>query len=297
MAWTTADLLTAVKNRQMIPDASTGSLSSAALLQYATEELYITLVPIMLGIREKYYETYLDTPYTTATTSIPIPSRSIGSTLSCVQFINGFFVRNLEPIDTSAIATTETAIDPSHFYFQNNSIIPYPPPTSSHGTLRMRYFQRPSRLEQTVNCAQITIFDPVGMVATCVPPPSWTTSSIVDFIPQTASQCTPYNLNTAVSNTSSTTLTLTLTAAQAALVSVGDWIALSEYSPIPEIPFELQPVLTQATCCRALVALNDQTALVSGKAELAEYVDKAVKILTPRDQQGNKKVVSNWRRF
>lgn len=297
MSWTTADLLTAIKNSQMFPDASSNSLSSSSLLQFATEELYITVLPMILGIREKYYEKYSDTAYTTSTTYLNIPARSVGGTLSVVQYIVGTDVRSLEPIDPGTIATTQSSNEPSNFYFENNTIVFYPPPAASNGTVRMRYFQRPNRLEQTSNCAQITAFNSGTGVATCTPVSTWTTANIFDFIPQTASQATPYNLGSVISAVSATTMTFTLTAAQAALVTVGDWIALAEYTPVPEVPFELQSVLMQATCCRGLAALNDQTALVSAKAILKEYMEAATKLLTPRDQGGNKRVVSSWRRW
>lgn len=297
MSWTTADLLTAIKNSQMFPDASTGSLSSPALLQYATEELHITIAPLILSVREKYYETYQDTAYTTLTTSIPIPARALAGAVSVVQYLFGTDIRVLEPIDPGTIATTQGTSEPTNFYFQNNNIIPYPPPSASQGTVRQRYFQRPNRLAQITDCAQITAFNAGTGVATCAPPTTWTTSNIFDFIPQTASQATPYNLGAVITAISSTTMSFTLTAAQAALVSVGDWIALAEYTPIPEMPYELQPVLIQATACRALAALNDQTALVSAKAILNELKTSAKSLLAPRAQGGNKRVVSNWRRF
>jgi hypothetical protein len=297
MAWTTSDLLTAIKNSQMFPDASSNSLSSDSLLQFATEELYITVLPMIQGIREKYYEKYLDTAYTTATTYLNIPSRSVGQTLSVVQYLVGTDVRPLEPIDPGTIATTQATNEPTNFYFENNTIVFYPPPNSSNGTVRMRYFQRPNRLAQTSACAQITAFNSGTGVATCTPVSTWTTSNIFDFIPQTASKATPYNLDSVISAVSATTMTFTLTAAQAALVTVGDWISLAEYTPVPEIPFELQAILMQATCCRGLASLNDQTALGSAKAILKEYMDAATKLLTPRDMGGNKRVVSNWRRF
>lgn len=297
MAWTTADLLTAIKNSQMFPDASNNSLSSASLLQFATEELYITVLPMIQGLREKYYEKYLDTAYTTSTPSMNIPSRSVGQTLSVVQFIVGTYIKCLEPIDPGAIASTNPTNEPANFYFENNTIVFYPPPVASNGTVRMRYFQRPNRLEQTSNCAQITAWNSGTGVVTCTPVSTWTTSQTFDFIPQTASQATPYGIGSTPSAISGTTMTFSLSTADAAKVTVGDWIALAEYTPIPEIPFELQPVLMQATCCRGLAALNDQTALASAKSILAEYMTAATKLLTPRDVGGNKRVVSNWRRF
>ncbi len=297
MAWTTTDLLDTIKNRQMLPDASSGSLSPAVLLQFATEELQLKLATIILGAREKYYETYQDTSVTTSVTSVPIVARAIGNVISSVQYINYPYIRPLEPIDPVQANSLYPVAAPTNFYFENNSIVIYPPPASNSWTLRQRYFQRPSRLELTSNCAQITAFNSGTGVATCTPVSTWTTSNIFDFIPQTASQATPYNLDTVLTGISATTMTFTLTAAQAALVSVGDWIALAEYTPIPEIPFEFSVVLAQATACKALEAINDQTGLANAKVALSEYMEFATKLITPRDQQGKKKVVSGWRSF
>jgi hypothetical protein len=294
MSWTTADLLSTIQNREMFPDASTGSLSPAVLLQFATEELYLTVVPLLTGIREKYYETYLDTLYTPSTASITLPQRALGNALSSVQFIYNNMVRQLMPIDPGQITTVQPSAYPDNFYFQNNSIVLYPPPNASLGTIRMRYFQRPNRLEQTINCAQITNVNLSTGVVTCTPPTAWTTSNTFDFIPKYAGQATPYGLGSTISNISGSSMTFS-SIPQTAVV--GDWIALTEYTPIPEIPFELQALLAQATACRALAAVNDPTGLPNAKGDLQIMAASAVKLLTPRDQGGSKRIVSGWRQF
>ena len=298
MAWITDDLLTAIQNSQMFPNASANSLSNDAFMQFATEELYITLLPMIQCIREKYYETYIDTAYSTSTPSLTIPQRAIGQTLSSVQYIMQFNIRSLNPIDPGTISTTQGCNEPTSFYFQNNSIVFYPPPLATQGTLRMRYFQRPNRLTMSSNCAQITAFNSGTGVVSCNALSSWTSSTKFDFIPQYASQATPYNLNSSSTLIlPGTSMTFSFTSDQAALVNVGDWISVSEYTCVPEIPFELQSVLIQATCIRGLAALNDQTALPGAMTTLEKYIENATKLLKPRDIGGNKIVASNWRRL
>lgn len=295
MAWTTQDLLTTVLNRQMFPTASTGSLSSAALLEFATEELYISILPMIMSVREKYYETYFDTTLTSSTTSIAIPARSVGGKVSGVQFLLGMDVWRLLEIDPSEIGSTQGASYPSNYYFQNNSVVLYPPPLSPSGSVRVRYMQRPNRLAQTTDCAQITSFDANAGTATCNSvPTTWTTANTCDFIPQTASRATPYGLDSVITNIASNVITFT---SLPSATAIGDWIALSEYTPIPEIPFEFQVILAQATACKGLEAINDQTALPAASAKLAMYIENATKMLTPRDEYGSKKVVSGWRNF
>jgi len=291
--WTTADLLTTIKNRSMFPDASSGSLGTATLLQFATEELLITLMPLILSVREKYYETYADTTITSATTSIAVPARASGGVLSSVQYIFNTDVRQMLPIDPSTVTTTAGSSYPTNYYFQNNSIIPYPPPASTQGTVRIRYFQRPNRLEQTANCAQITAFDATTVTCAAVPS-TWAITNTVDFIPKTQSQATPYGLDSAITGVSSNILTFTETPTG---VAIGDWVALSEYTPIPEIPFEFQAILAQATACRGLEAIKDMAGLQNAQATLDKQIIAATKLMTARDKGGTKKILSGWRRF
>ena len=107
MSWTTTDLLTAIKNCQMLPGASDGSLSPEALVNYATDALYMTIVPKIQSVREKYYEKYVDTEYTQITTSLPIPYRAIAATTSYVQFRYGVSIWPLNPIDPATAATSQ----------------------------------------------------------------------------------------------------------------------------------------------------------------------------------------------
>lgn len=293
MAWTTTDLLTSVKNRAMIPDASSGSLSTPALLNFATEELLITLVPMILSVREKFFETYQDSALSTASALVTIPARAIGGTVSAVQYLYNGYIRQLMPIDPATVATTVGSASPTNFYFQNNSLVLYPTPNSTQGTVRVRYYQRPSRLEQTANCAQITSLG-LGTITCSSVPSSWGTGTVVDFVPQTASQATPYGLSTALTGVSGNVLSVASVPSQAA---VGDWIALAEYTPIPELPFEFQSVLAQATAVKALEATGDSQGLQMAMAKLDQYQRAAILMITPRDQGAQKKVVSSWRRL
>lgn len=293
MSYTTTDLLSTVKVRGMFPDASTGSLSSASLLNLATEELHIVLVPLILSVREKYYETYADTALTASQATYAISKRAIGGIVSSVQYIYNNAVYQLNPIDPNSVSTTNTSPFPNSFYFENNNLVIYPTPSTTQGTLRMRFFQRPSRLAQTSNCAQVTSFDTVAKTVTCSSVPStWGNGSTVDFIPQ-GIPYTPYGLDQAVTGVSSGVISFSASLPSA--LAISDWVALSEYTPIPELPFEFFPVLAQATVVKGLEAIGDQLNLPIAQQKLQAYLENAIKLVTPRDQNGTKKVVSSWR--
>ena len=294
MSFTTTDLLNTIKTRAMLPDASSGALSPDNLLMLATEEMSSIIVPLILAAREKYYETYVDALAVPNQSKYPIPQRAVGGVLSAVQYIFGINIVPLVPMDPSSITTNLTALSPRGFYFQNNDVVIFPAPSSPSYTIRMRYFQRTSALAQVQNCAQITSIDPIGISVTVAPVPStWSSTTIVDFIPNKLPY-TPYNLDTAVTNVIGSVVYF---AALPADLAVGDWLAEAGTTPIPEIPNEFFSVLAQATACKALEALGDKEGLAVAQQNLKQKCDNALKLITPRDQTTPKKVVSNWRNW
>lgn len=294
MSYTTADLLTAVRAKGMLPQASTGSLSDANLLRYATEELQSIIVPMILAAREKYYETYQDTVVTAGQALYPIPSRAIGSVLNAVHYLYGINIVPLNPIDASDAVQVNASVSPRGYYFQNNQIFLYPPPQSSNYSIRMRYFQRPNALDVVANAATISTFSSgANTVTVSAVPSSWAIGTLVDFIPQSLPY-TPYGLSLAITNIAGNVLTFS---ALPAAIAAGDWIDTAEMTPVPEIPHEFFPTLTQATLCKALEAVGDMQNLQISKADLQVKAQNALKLITPRDQSGPKKIRSNWRNW
>lgn len=293
-AYTTLDLITAVKARGMFPDASSGSLSADNLLIYATRELHSKLVPMILAVREKYYETYTSYDITDGQAEYDIPERAIGGVISAVQYTYNLGIWPLQPIDPIGISTTTPSLVPRAFYFQNNSLVVYPTPNQTQGQLIVRYFQRPSTLVQTTDCAQIATIDTgLNQVTVSSIPSTWTTGTVVDFVPATVPY-TPFGLDTTISGVSSTTVSFT---ALPAGLAVGDWLAESQTTPIPEMPYEFRQTLEQMTLVKALQAVGDSANFAIAKGELEDARADVIKLITPRDQLGNKKVVSNWRNW
>ena len=292
-AYTTLDLISSVQNRIMLPSASSGSFSPAVILALATEELQGPIVQLIQSAREEYYETYQDTSIVAGRAAYSIPSRSIGQGINVAQYIVNSSIYELPRLESSEVSS-QTQGTSRGFYFQNSSVVLYPTPAQSTGVLRIRFFQRPSTLVQTINCGQITAFDPIGLTVTVAAVPSaWTTGTIIDFIPQAVPN-TPYSLNTAITGISGNVISF---AAIPSATSVGDWLSITETTPIPELMRELFVVLAQATACKILEASGSLEALGQAQAKLQAYIQSALKMIQPRDQLTPKKVVSNWRNY
>ena len=290
--YTTADLLQAVKNIGMLPDASSGSLSPDNLLVHATDELHGTIVPMILAAREHFYETYSDLTVSADKMTYPIPNRAIGGLLSSVQYIYGLNIIGLNPIQPTNASTTWSSLSPRGYWFENNNIVLYPTPSSPNYIIRMRYFQRPSRLTQVSNCGQIVSIDNVGQTVTLSSiPTSWTPGIVVDFVP-TLLPNTPYGIDSSVTGISGTVVSFSTLPAT---VAVGDWLAIAGYTPIPELPYEMFASLAQATVCKALESIGDAQGLATAGENFKIKISNALKLITPRDQTGPKRVCSNWR--
>lgn len=293
MAYTTSDLLTSIRNRGNIPATSNDDNvnSNANLLNIATEQLHTKLYPILLSAREEFYVTRKDFTITASQSEYVIPSRASGMVLRDVQIINGTEVKSLTIMDSEQISTTSTGTIEG-YYLEHNKIILYPTPATTDGTLRVRYFIRPGRLVATSSCAQISTIDTNNNQVTVVSlPTTMTTGTSIDFIASTA----PYAnlaIDQAITNVSSTTLTFSSLPTG---LAVGDWVALAEYSPIPQIPYEFHAILAQLTVTKTLEAMGDREAASLAFKDVQADLENMLKLVTPRNQGERKKVINrNW---
>lgn len=300
-AYTSDDLIKSVRVRGMFPDASQGSLSPENILLVASEELRMSIVPMILAVREKYYETFTEYDLTNNQAIYDIPKRAIGSMTSIVQYIVNNSMYALAPLDPKSIITTVSGLYPRGFYFENDKIVVYPTPNATQGTLRVRYYQRPSILLQTINCAQISSVDETnGTVTVSSYPSSWSSAMLVDFV-SNKTPYTPYSVDKAISVISAGNVisftTLPTNREGTSVVQIGDWLAPAGYTPIPEVLDEFFPILAAATALKLLSATGSREDHAIVKEELKEFIASGVKMITPRDVYGLKKVKSDWRNW
>jgi hypothetical protein len=199
-----------------------------------------------------------------------------------------------------------TGLYPKGFWFENDHIVVYPTPNASQGTIRVSYFQRPSLLVKQLDAAQIVEIDATQMwVKVRSYPSSWTSGMLVDFVSNTVPY-TPYGIDYAVSaitaadGSSETKIQFTswpLNPDGAGYVAVGDWVAAAGYTPIPEIMSDFFPILCQMTAVKLLEATGDREGMAAAKADCNELTANALKMITPRETFGLKKVVASWRQW
>jgi hypothetical protein len=305
---TTLDLIKSVRVRGMFPDASQGTLSPDNILMVASEELKLSIIPLIMSVREKYYETYYDYAVEANKSIYDIPSRASGSIASLVQYVRDTFISNLSPLDAADVNSSNQGSYPKGFYFENDKVVIYPTPDTTQGTLRIRYYQRPSQLCQVSAACQVTEVDYTNSVVTVTAiPDGWSSGELIDFIGY-RNPHTPYSIDQEIkvisidNNAPTTGQSLSFDALPYdregnEIVKVGDWIARAGYTPLPEVMDDFFPLLVVATISRLHDALGDDARLASSKGEFQYLSQTLVKMLTPRDQWGHKIVRSNWRNW
>ncbi len=293
--YTTTDFLSSVRVRGNIPTTTNDSNvnSTANLLVMATEELHIKLLPLLMSVREEFYVAPpKDYAITANQASYAVPTRASGQVLRDIQVIEGSSIWSLPRVDPEQIVTTSTGTIQG-YYLEHDSVVLYPTPAATSGTLRMRYFIRPGRLAATSACAQIATIDAgTNSVTVSAIPTSWSTGIVLDFVKASA----PFKYLEIDQTTTSVSSTTIVFAALPTGLAVGDWLAPAEYSPIPQVPYEFLPVLAQMTVVKVLESNGDEAGMIRAVKDLQMIQQSAIAMVTPRVQGENKKVIARrWR--
>lgn len=241
----------------------------------------VEITPMMLKLNEEYFLHHKDFTVTQGST-YRIPRRAVGSKL-----------RDLKVIDASGnqqnltrLFEEDRANSPSGYYIARNSIELSSDFTS--GTLRMKFFARPSTLVLTTACAQITAIDTAtNSVTVSSVPSTFANGTSVDIV----QNYSPYDLlsiDDTISSISGTTITFSDLPDD---LVVGDWICLATESPIPQVPDEMHPVLVQSALCKTLSSKKDK-AYKDELDTLMRVKEDAINMLDPRVENSSNKIRS-----
>lgn len=277
--WTSSDLLTSVKRRAFSP-SNQNTLSDSDILDIATEELHSYIVPLINGVREGYFEYYEDFAVTSGTTSINIPDRAVGGRINYLISVNGTqetLLPRLEPTDTYNNGQVgyydNWLMGPVGYYIRNHKIV-------FRGTLndpyvRVYYFARPGDLVETTAARQVTAVG-AGSLTLSSALGTLTTGTAFDII-----RNVPGFVPIAFDQTA-TVAGSTLTFTPPSGVAVGDWVALANQSPIPQVPYELHPLLRERVVATVLQATGYKTDAQLAFAAAAMAEEKAIAMITLR---------------
>jgi hypothetical protein len=300
-------LLTEVRRMGSLPTATSGvTPSDVDIMAHADAELRDTLVPLMLGVREEFYERVFDTTITTGTAAYRINKRAALSRLNTVQWVGSdgsvFNLARLEPKRAAEISSLSSSGRPWAYYLEGSRVVLYPTPNVA-GTLRVRAFVRPSQLCLSANVQGtnmvITAVSTAGAnylitsAAHGISVPGSSTSDVVTAAPSFEHLA----LDTAVTSYSATEVTMP-TSAFTTAPAIGDYVTAPDKTPMIQLPVELHPALVVLTTARVLRALGKLSEADMQAGEAQRLVTIGIEALTPRVDTAARKIVGGpmWRR-
>ena len=251
--WLNSDLLTSVKRRAFSP-SNQATLTDEDILELATEELHSYVVPLINGVREGYFEYYQDYSVSATDYEIRIPDRAVGGRINYIAFRTNnrdVVIPRIDPLDTyrendALFINSLTDTNPG-YYIRNHTIILRGQLNAQ--TVRVYYFARPGDLVEMTDTRQITAVTTTDITLSSSLG-TLTTGVLFDVI-RNAPGFVPLGFDQ-----TATVVGATLTFTPPDGVEVGDWVALANQSPIPQIPYELHPLLRERTVAAVLQALG-----------------------------------------
>lgn len=261
--YTTTGLLESIKRRASIP-VNQSTFTATRLLAFADDAMGDAIVPMIRRHRNDHFLEYEDQT-TTTSTEYSIPEEAMNRGIYNVAMLDSAsrpyalvpvdFDRELD-LDVWWNAVAQGTRARRAYFVRGDKLYLYPD-SAAGDTLRI-YFERiPNKLIETSAAGLITSIDTGTGVITCsggVP------SSISTSTPICAIQGLPgFKLRfNAVTPSNKAATTVTVSTANAALVAVGDYIALEGESPIVQIPVEAHSILAQKVACKVLEAMGDE---------------------------------------
>lgn len=297
---TSLSLVQSVLVRSLMP-LSENTLDSTKLIELLDEEMRSTVLPLVLAAREEFYVQNYDTTLVTGTYTYTIPPRASFASWRDVVLVdssgNEISMTELPP-EYVKINSAIGSFQPMYtngFVLQNDHIVLWPPNSTVpiQNTLRMKIKRRPSHLTSYANCAQVTAVAGNQVTVNSNGDTTWTTATTFDIIPN-APQFTSRGDDQTISaiNQTVTTATLITFTSIPTGVIIGDWICPAGLSCVPQIPYDMFPLLAQRGVIVCLQALGDNQNLQIAERKYQDMAVDFARTVSPRIE-GARKVLVN----
>lgn len=298
---TAKSLVASAYRRTLAPNAP-GALQPGDVITLMDEEMRSTIVPLVLAAQEEFYVQNIDQTLVAGTYTYTIPARAAFAMWRDVVLVdsNGNEI-NMTQLSPEYVKLTYPAggNPPQYVYgfiIQNDQVKLWPPNGSvpTQYSLRMKIKRRPNTLTESLNCGQITQINTLTKVVTLAnADTTWTTATTFDVIPnspQFTSRVDDQAI-TALSVPVGGPYTLTFSSIPTGLI-VGDWVCPATFSPIPQIPFDMFPLLAQRGAIKTLESLGDTQNLQVAERRYQDMAIDFARTVSPRIDGTPKKIVN-----
>lgn len=304
--FTSTELIESIARRCMIP-SNQSTFTDQDFLDFATEEMNMGIVPMVLSNHEDYYIYSEDVNLVANKTAYDIPYRAIGNKLKDVALVdsNGnIFEMSRISISDMALNNDSTYLNQNltRFYIANNQVCLAINASSidTNYALRFSYYLRPNALVPNNEISQVISVDRnTGIITVDDVPDKFLLTNLdgsakkIDFIKaKSPHKIITYDVAVTSFNQNASTITL-LTSNIPDDLEMNDIIAMSGETCIPQIPSDLHVLLAHRVATRVLEASGDTEGLQNANQKLIELEKKSNIIVTNRVDDAPK-IISNF---
>lgn len=298
-------LIKSVRDRAMIPDDVT-VYDDDAILDILNEEIDVGLLDTLLELHEEHLVSYVDvsaseTRIENNTRRLVIPHRAVGNKLRAIKYRQGGTFYDLNRIDLSEVSDFSmeggsfSTSGRDLFYVEGDEIVVISPFATEGSLFRIYYHLRPSTITMETKCAKIVSIDrETGVIVFETLAKDTFNAETLDFVQNRSPNRI---LGTEITKTSASLSLNTMTINPVSIpdrLRDGDWVCPAEYSPYPNVPTELHPVLAQRAAVYILEAMGDTENLNSARGKLKQMEKSVQKILDDRVEASPRKIKNRY---
>ncbi len=289
------DSLASIVSLKCLNPASQNTFQPSDIVSLMDNEMSLVVVPLLKSVQQDYFVYNVDVPIVNGQSSYTMPTRAVGNALRDVVLLdasgNEVALNNLEReyIKVQFPFNFVPSIWSFGQYLTANEVNLYNTLIQSYTAYTLRFIveRRPNGLTLSTDCGQITAITGNVLTLSNVDS-SWTTATTFDII----NNLPPFQ---SISDDAAITL---ISGQQITLSSVptgiakGQWVCPAMLSCIPQIPYELFPLLTELAVATLAEGLDMSQLLAAAKAKIELYSSNAAKLARPR-VTGSPKVIIN----
>ncbi len=184
-----------------------------------------------------------------------------------------------EPTDKPWLSPIANTSGPLSGYYLEGEWLVFLPQPQQGGTLKQLYFGAPGRM--TVTATQFRIISSVNPTTGVIGFATWSPapSGALDIVRGSSGFAA---LIQDAAYSSAGTTSITLSAADAAFVEVGDYVTVADTTPVVPVPREMYGVLVGRTAAALMRQLGKSSAADMEEANANRLCDLQMALLTPR---------------
>lgn len=297
MSKTGDDLINAVNITVTLPNNQV-LMTDTRLLSLAQDEIRKTVLPVIVQINQDYL-VYKEVDPTVAGKQLySIPYRSIGRTLRDLKVSNGPTpgdqIQDMVLIALEDMQYYNFSSPPSGFCFEGDKIRIAQNPVTAGYFLIKYYLLRPGNITKTDAAGLITGISG-NIITVSTVPQSFVNGMRVDFIEGIQGNSTLL-MDSVITNILGNQITVSavpdMSQGAPGVLSVGDYIAAAETSPVLQLPDEAFGYVVELTSKRVLEAVGD----FDGAGVIGKRIPETRKLLqnmiAPRIEGENTKIIN-----